>query len=128
MHFYRLPITSSTSATATQLSSTLAHARSNGNSWLSFAAYPSESLSLFRTVYFQSNITLGFLSFITCHCPFFVVSWPRDSPFTYWAEEANLNPLFPKQFRSLFPDHRSIRMCYVGLGFSICKSNIVAIG
>jgi SAM-dependent methyltransferase len=52
----------------------------------------------------------------------------RDLPFTYWAEEANLNPLFPKQFRSLFPDHRSIRMCYAGLGFSICKSNIVAIG
>ena len=52
----------------------------------------------------------------------------RELPFTYWGEEANLNPLFASQFHSLFPDHRSVRMCYAGLGFSIFKSNIVAIG
>jgi Methyltransferase domain len=52
----------------------------------------------------------------------------RRSPFTYWAEEANLNPLYPAQFRSLFPSNRKLRLLYTGIGVSIWKSNIVAIG
>jgi hypothetical protein len=52
----------------------------------------------------------------------------RHSAFRHWAKEANLNPLFAAQFRSLFPNNRRIGIRYAGLGFSICKSNIVAIG
>jgi hypothetical protein len=52
----------------------------------------------------------------------------RRSPFNYWAEETNLNPLYPAQFRSLFPPNRKFRLLYTGVGVSIWKSNIVAIG
>lgn len=52
----------------------------------------------------------------------------RRSPFHYWAKEANLNPLYPQQFRSLFPQNRTVRLFYAGIGFSVWKSNIVALG
>ncbi|MGI9114530.1 MAG: hypothetical protein ACR2FX_05760, partial [Chthoniobacterales bacterium] len=52
----------------------------------------------------------------------------KHSPFSYWAEEANLNPLYAAEFRSLFPPHRRPRLFYAGVGLSIWKSNIVAIG
>jgi hypothetical protein len=52
----------------------------------------------------------------------------RHSPFSYWAEEDNLNPLYPAEFRSLFPQNRSLQLFYAGIGLSILKSNIVAIG
>ena len=62
------------SGTVMQFSSTLAHVRDSANSWLNFAGYPSEFSSSFRTVYFLSNITLGFLSSITYRFPSFVAS------------------------------------------------------
>ena len=51
----------------------------------------------------------------------------RRSPFAYWAEEANLNPLDAADFKSLFPSGKSPEVRHAGLGVSIFKSNLVAI-
>ena len=45
----------------------------------------------------------------------------------YWAEEANLNPLFAGQLRALFPPGREATIRYAGLGIGRFKSNLVAI-
>lgn len=51
----------------------------------------------------------------------------RRSPFAYWAKEAHLNPLNATEFEALFPPAQIPEIRYAGLGFSIFKSNLVAI-
>jgi len=52
----------------------------------------------------------------------------RPTPFKHWADEANLNPLFARDLRGLFPaDATPPRIHHAGLGVGSFKSNLVAI-
>ena len=49
----------------------------------------------------------------------------RRSPWKYWSTEEHLNPLFGREFRSLFGPERRVKLVYCGLGVGPFRSNIV---
>ena len=49
----------------------------------------------------------------------------RISPLRYWSHEEHLNPLFGRQFRSLFGSEHRVTLAYCGLGVGPFRSNIV---
>lgn len=51
----------------------------------------------------------------------------RRTRFAHWAHEENLNPVFARELRDLFPPGKPVAVRHTGLGLAAFRSNLVAV-